>query len=129
VGMAIDPAHARLFIGCRGPQRLLVMSTRDGKVLSDLPIGESVDAVKVEGDQAFASTAGGILSVQSETSPGHFAIVQSVKTGEGARTMGVDAATHKIYLPSATYAVGANGKRSPVPGSFVILVVARQGGK
>jgi hypothetical protein len=129
VGMAIDSAHERLFIGCRGPQKLIVMSTKDGKVMSDLPIGQNVDAVKVEGAQAFASTAGGILSVQSETSPGHFEIVQSVKTGEGARTMGVDAATHKIYLPSAQYQTGANGRRSPIPGTFMILVVARQGAR
>ena len=129
VGMAIDSVRARLFIGCRGPQKLVVMSTRDGKVISDLPIGESVDAVKVDGAQVFASTAGGVLSVQSETSPGSFAIVQSVKTGEGARTMGVDSGTHRIYLPSAVYETGANGRRSPVPGSFMILVVARQGAR
>jgi DNA-binding beta-propeller fold protein YncE len=129
VGMAIDSAHERLFIGCRGPQKLIAMSTKDGKVMSDLPIGQNVDAVKVEGAQAFASTAGGILSVQSETSPGHFEIVQSVKTGEGARTMGVDAATHRIYLPSAQYQTGANGQRSPIPGTFMILVVARQGAR
>jgi DNA-binding beta-propeller fold protein YncE len=129
VGMAIDSARGRLFIGCRGPQKLVVMSTRDGKVISDLPIGESVDAVKVDSAQVFASTAGGVLSVQSETSPGSFAMVQSVKTGEGARTMGVDSGTHRIYLPSAVYETGANGLRSPVPGSFMILVVARQGAR
>ena len=37
------------------------MSSKDGKVLSDMPIGESVDAVKLEGGQAFASTAGAQL--------------------------------------------------------------------
>lgn len=126
VGMALDPAKGRLFIGCRGPQKLIVMSTKDGKVIADLPIGESVDAVKLDGGQAFASTAGGVLSVASETSPGHFAIVQSVKTGEGARTMGVDPTTHRIYLPSAVYETGVNGRRSPKPGTFRILVVGRQ---
>src|SRR5262249_20375908 len=94
VGMAIDAKNGRLFIGCRGPQKLIVMSTKDGKVLSDLPIGENVDAVKLDGGQAFASTAGSQLFVASETkSPGKFAIVQTVKTGDGARTMGVDSTT------------------------------------
>jgi hypothetical protein len=129
VGMAIDPGKARIFIGCRGPQKLIVMSTKDGKVISDMPIGESVDAVKLEGGQAFASTAGGVLSVASETSPGQFAVVQSVKTAEGARTMGVDPGTHRIYLPSAVYESGANGQRSVKPGTFRILVVARQAAK
>jgi DNA-binding beta-propeller fold protein YncE len=124
VGMAIDSKQGRLFIGCRGPQKLIVMSTKDGKILSDMPIGESVDAVKLEGGQAFASTAGAQLFVAGETS-GKFAIVETVKTGEGARTMGVDPSTHRIYLPSADYETGSNGKKSVKPGTFRILVVAK----
>ena len=38
VGMALDKKTHRLFIGCRKPQKMIVMSTEDGKVLSDLPI-------------------------------------------------------------------------------------------
>jgi DNA-binding beta-propeller fold protein YncE len=123
VGMAIDPAKGRLFIGCRGPQKLIVMNTRDGKVISDLPIGESVDAVKFDEDQVFTSTGDDRLVVAAETSRDKFTIVQTVKTGDGARTMGLDPATHHIYLPSADYAPGANGKPSPKPGTFKILVI------
>ncbi len=126
VGMAIDARSGRLFIGCRGPRKLIVMSTKDGNVVSDMPIGESVDAVKLDGGQAFASTAGAQLFVAGETSPGKFAIVQTVKTGDGARTMGLDPTTHKIYLPAAEFAAGANGRRAAKPGTFMILVVARR---
>jgi hypothetical protein len=105
------------------------MSTKDGKVLSDLPIGESVDAIKLDDGQAFASTAGSQLFVANETSPGKFGIVQTVKTGDGARTMGVDPTTHKIYLPAAEFETGANGRMAPKHGTFMILVVARQAGK
>ncbi len=125
VGMALDVKNGRLFIGCRGPQKLIVMSTRDGKVLSEMPIGESVDAVKLEGGLAFASTAGAQLFVAKETAPGKFEIAQVVKTGGGARTMGVDASTHRIYLPAAEFEMGSNNRRSPKPGTFMILVVAR----
>src|SRR5579864_55978 len=110
--MAIDPKNGRLFIGCRGPQKLIVMSTKDGKVLADLPIGESVDAVKLDSGQVFASTAGAQLFVAGETSPGKFAIMQTVPTGDGARTMAVDPTTHRIYLPAAKYETGANGRRT-----------------
>ncbi len=126
VGMTIDTKNGRLFIGCRGPQKLIVMSTKDGKVLSDLPIGESVDAVKLDDGEAFASTAGAQLFVASETSPGKFGIVQTVKTGDGARTMALDPTTHRIYLPAAEFETGANGRQAPKPGTFRILVVARQ---
>src|SRR5215831_12257121 len=77
VGMAIDTKAGRIFIGCRGPQKLIVMSTRDGKVLADLPIGGSVDAIKIVDGQVFASTAGSELFVAAETAPGKFAIVQT----------------------------------------------------
>ena len=129
VGMTIDRGNGRLFIGCRGPQKLIVMSTKDGRVLSDMPIGPSVDAVKLEGGQAFASTAGAQLFVAGERTPGKFEIVQTVKTGEGARTMTIDPTTHKIFLPAAEYEAGTNGKRAVKPGSFMILVVARQTSK
>ena len=126
VGMAIDVKNGRIFIGCRGPQKLIVMSTKDGKVLSDLPIGAGVDAVKFDNGQAFASTAGSQLFVASEQSPGKFAMAQTVKTGDGARTMGLDPATHRIYLPAAEFETGAKGRPVPKPGTFMILVVAPQ---
>jgi hypothetical protein len=124
VGMALDREKERLFIGCRGPQKLIVMSARDGKVLSDAPIGESVDAVKFDGGQAFASSAGAHLFVAGEKSPGKYSIVQTVKTGEGARTMALDTASHKIYLPSAEFETAANGRPAVKSGTFRILVVS-----
>ena len=42
---------------------MIVMSTVDGKVLADLPIGAGVDATKIDGGQAFASCGDGSLVV------------------------------------------------------------------
>ncbi len=123
VGMTIDPVKRRLLIGCRKPQRLIVMSTDNGKVLADLPIGDHVDAVKIDRGQIFASCADGTLAVVSETSPGKFAIAQTVKTPKGARTMGVDPTTHRIYLPTSE--PGTGGPEAKKPGNFVIVVVSR----
>ena len=128
VGMALDTKQRRLFIGCRKPQKLIVMSTDDGKVLSDLPIGESVDAVKIDNGQAFASCRDGTLAIVGETFPGKFTIVQTLKTRPGARTMGVDATTHKIYLPTAEFDEPKPGGRAAVkPGTFMIVVASRRG--
>src|SRR6266436_6072414 len=74
VGMSIDTKKGRLFIGCRKPQKLIVMSTANGKVLSDLPIGESVDATKFHDGQVFASCRDATIAVAAETSPGKFEI-------------------------------------------------------
>jgi hypothetical protein len=124
VGMAIDTKTHRLFIGCRKPQKLIVMSADNGKVLSDLPIGAGVDATKFEAGQAFASCRDGSLAVARETSPGKFEIVQTVKTPQGARTMGTDPTTHTIYLPTAEFETGSTGKPAAKPGTFMIVVVA-----
>jgi hypothetical protein len=124
VGMSIDTKTRRLFIGCRKPQKLIVMSTDTGKVLSDLPIGAGVDATQVSGNQAFASCRDGSLAVASETSPGKFEIVQTVKTPTGARTMGIDPATQTIYLPTAEFETGSSGRPAAKPGTFMIVVVA-----
>lgn len=129
VGLALDVKKGRLFVGCRNPHKLVVMSTADGKILADLPIGEGVDAVKLDRDEAFASCRDGSLAVVRETSAGVFEIVQTVKTPLGARTMGIDPTSHTIYLPTADFEEpkpGATGRPVPKPGTFKVVVVARQ---
>ncbi len=128
VGLSIDTEKHRLFIGCRKPQKLIVMSTDDGKVLADLPITTGVDATKFDGHQAFASCRDGKLQVAGETAPGKFEIEQTVTTPVGAKTMDVDPETHKAYLPTFEFEEqkpGATGRPTAKPGSFMIVVVAR----
>ncbi|HTL55544.1 MAG TPA: hypothetical protein VL361_07680 [Candidatus Limnocylindrales bacterium] len=124
VGMAIDSAHRRLFVGCRRPQKLIVMSADDGKILADFAIGAGVDATKFDGD-AFASCGDGTLSVVRETTPGKFELVQTVETARGARTMGIDPTTHTLYLPTAEFEPQTQGQSRPrpKPDSFMIVVV------
>ncbi len=85
VGMSMDLARRRLFIGCRKPQKLVVMGADDGKVLADLAIGAGVDATKFDGE-AFASCGDGTLTVAPETAPAKFQVVQTLQTPRGART-------------------------------------------
>ncbi len=126
VGMAMDTKRRLLFIGCRNPQKLIVMKANDGKIVAALPIGAGVDATKIDGDLAFASCADGSLAAAKETSSGKFEIVQTVKTPAGARTMGVDPTTHMIYLPTSEFETAAAGARPrSKPGTFMIVVVER----
>jgi hypothetical protein len=128
VGLSIDTEKRRLFIGCRNPQKLIVMSTDDGKVLADMPIGTGVDATKFDGDQAFASCRDGKLEVARESAPGKFEIQQTVTTPLGARTMDIDPEKHKVYLATAEFEElkpGATGRPVARPGTFMIVVVTR----
>jgi hypothetical protein len=123
-----DIKKHRFFTGCRKPQKLIVMSTEDGKVLADLPIGAGVDATKSDGSEAFASCRDATLTVAGEKSPGKFEVVETVKTPEGARTMSIDPVAHRIYLPTAEFEpqkAGATGRPVVKPGTFMIVVVAR----
>lgn len=129
VGLAIDREHHRLFIGCRKPQKLVVMSTDDGTILADLPIGRGNDATQFAGD-AFASCGDGTLAVVRETAPGRFELIQTLATKAGARTMGVNPATGAIYLPTAEFSPPASGQGRAVakPGTFMIVVVTPAAG-
>ncbi|HLZ41360.1 MAG TPA: hypothetical protein VKQ11_10375 [Candidatus Sulfotelmatobacter sp.] len=127
VGMAIDNEKHRLFVGCRKPQKLIVMSAEDGKVIADLPIGAGVDATRFDDHQAFASCRDGKLIVAGEAS-GKLEVAQTVNTPMGARTMDVDPTAHKIYLPTAEFEEqkpGETGRPKMKSGSFMIVVVAR----
>ncbi|HEY7302760.1 MAG TPA: YncE family protein [Bryobacteraceae bacterium] len=130
VGLALDAQKGRLFIGCRKPQKMIVMSTDGGKILGSLPIGAGVDATKLDEGEAFASCRDGSLVVVSEKSTGQFEVSQVVKTPGGARTMGIDSSTHTIYLPTAEFEPAKPGERRPraKPGTFKIVAVARSGG-
>jgi hypothetical protein len=129
VGLAIDTRHHTLVIGCRKPQKMVVMSTESGKVVADLPIGAGVDAVKIDSGEYFASAGDGTLAVVETSAPGKYNVVQTVKTSVGAKTMGIDESTHKIYLPTADFEApkaGGNGRRVAKPGTFKIVVVSQK---
>ncbi len=128
VGMAIDKSTHRLFIGCRNPQKMIVMNTADGKIVAALPIGAGVDATKFDAGHAFASCGDGSLIVAGEKS-GQWAVEQVVKTPMSARTMGIDSATHKIYMPTAEFEPptpgAASGRPEMKPGTFMVVEVGR----
>lgn len=126
VGMAIDREHHRLFIGCRKPQKMIVMDSDSGKVLADLPIGAGVDAVQYDDGYAMASCGDGILTVVGETTPGKFSVVQTVQTHQGARTMGLDPTRHTLYLPTAEFGPkNEKGRAQAKPDTFMVVEVKR----
>ncbi|MGA1983839.1 MAG: YncE family protein [Acidobacteriaceae bacterium] len=126
-GMAIDPSGKHLFLGCRNPQDLVVMDTGSGKVEAALPIGAGVDATAAAAGIAFASTGDGKLTVATDTG-GKWTVAQTVTTPVSARTMGMDPATHRIYLAAAETEPGAApGARPRIkPDTFMIVVVGEK---
>ena len=130
VGLAIDPQKRHLFVGCRS-RNLVVMSTSDGRVLANLPIGATNDACAFDpasGD-VFASCGDGTVTIARETAPDKFEVVQTLQTRRGAKTMGLDPSTHVAYLPAVEYVEGAQGqgpRPTAKPDSFMVLVATPQ---
>jgi DNA-binding beta-propeller fold protein YncE len=124
-GIALDAKDHRLFLGCDN-QLMIMMDSVSGKVLATVPIGEGVDGAAFDpGTQlAFASCGRSATVTIAHENADKFTIVQVLKTEPGARTMALDPATHKIYLPTAKFEPSAEGQRRPpmVPGTFKILV-------
>jgi DNA-binding beta-propeller fold protein YncE len=125
-GLGIDRAGHRLFVGCRNPQKLVVMNADTGAVESSMPIGAGVDATEFSQGEVFVSCRDGSLTIASSKA-GHFDIEQVVKTPIGARTLGIDETTDHVYLPTADFepAASSTGRPKAIPGTFVIVMVAR----
>ena len=123
-GLGFDAQNHRLFAACDNKLMVMLDGTT-GKVLASVPIGDSVDGCEFDAASqlAFAPCGEGAATI-AHADGDKLTTVQTLKTARGARTMTVDPATHKIYLPAADYPAGTEGERRPkmIPGSFRILV-------
>jgi hypothetical protein len=105
-----------------------------GKLITTVAAGAGIDGNGFDpGTQtAFSSNGGdGTITVVHEDSPDRFTVVQNVETMVGARTMGVDPRTHRVFTVSAKFgprpdSSAANPRRRPpvLPGTFAVLVLS-----
>ena len=93
---------------------MVMLDTESGKVVDTVPIGAGVDGCAFDNatQLAFASCGDGTTTIAREEAPDKLAVVQSLKTERGARTLALDPKTHRIYLPSAQF----QPPPSPSPG-------------
>ena len=132
VSMAIDTKHQRLFSGCRSGV-MAISDYRNGRLITTVPIGRGVDGAGYDPvtHDAYASNVDGTLTVIHQDTPDSYHVVENVQTAQGARNMGLDPASHRIYVVSAKYGpVPAEStatnprRRAPViPGTFMVMVV------
>src|ERR1700730_17373941 len=132
--IAMDLQHRRLFSAGRNPQMLVVLDADSGKVIQSFPITGGVDAsvYETETGMLFVSTREGFVHIFHEDSPDKFSVVDSVKTEFGAKTMGLDAKTHNLFLDTAEFgpplaptAERPHPQPAPILGTFHLLVYGR----
>ena len=116
----------------RNPKMLVMMDADTGKVIGEpFPIGDRVDANVFDAstNTLAAATREGTLHIFHEDSPDKLSVVETVKTEFGAKTMGLDPKTHKLFLTTSDFgpAPAATEKQpnpQPVatPGTFRLLI-------
>jgi hypothetical protein len=131
-GLAIDRKHHRLFTVCEN-EIMAVVDATNGHVVTTVPTGKGTDAAAFDDEKQLAFASNGqsaTLTVVHETSPDKYVVVDNVATQRSARTMGLDAKTHHIFLPAAKFGEApAPTEKNPrprppvVPGSFELLEV------
>jgi YVTN family beta-propeller protein len=100
-GLSIDAHDRRLFVGCRN-KLLVVVNADNGKVVTSLPIGGRVDATAYEPKThlVFASNGDGTVNIVRQEDADKYVAVGTLATRVGARTMGLDPKTHRLFLPA-----------------------------
>ncbi len=113
-GLDYDAASKRIFSVCANG-RLVVTDAATGKAVASLAVGKGPDAAIYDAARHRVFSSGGddgTLSVVAQQDADHYAVVQTVPTSKDARTMALDAASGRIYLPT------------PAQGNFKVIVVS-----
>lgn len=128
VALAIDTAHHRLFSGCRSGV-MAILDYQTGKVVGTVPIGKGVDGAGYDAvsGNAFASNGDGTLTVIHQESADQYRVLETVTTPVGSRNMGLDPATHRVFVVSAKFAPApaGGGRRTVLPGTFALMTIER----
>ncbi len=137
-GLALDTKNSILFASCRDKKNMIILSAKDGHIITDLPIGAGSDGATFNPAtmEAFSSQGDGTLTVIKENSPTSFVVEQTLTTPVRAKTLTLDAKTGKLFLitaqygpaptPAAAPAAGQRPARAPMlPDSFMIVTVGK----
>jgi YVTN family beta-propeller protein len=103
-GLALDVARHRVFSTCHN-QRLIVTDSNSGTRIAELPIGSHVDAAAFDPATSLVFTSNGDsadVTIIAAESADRYQVRGSLKTAQGAKTMALDPATHRIYVPTMT---------------------------
>jgi DNA-binding beta-propeller fold protein YncE len=104
-GVAIDPAHGRLFVGCKGQHPVLsVIDVADGRVVAQPEIGRGNDTVRFDPQTRRVFTANGVdgnVVIYDQAGPDSYRLFQALTTRPIARTLAIDPATKKLYTVTA----------------------------
>jgi glutamine cyclotransferase len=138
-GIAYDKASDRIFSGCSNTS--VVVDPKTGKIVATIKNGTRVDALGWDPGKKliFIPNGGqGNVTVVHQDSPDKYAVVDTVATFAGAKTICVDPTTHNVYLfqpergpapapsagapPPAPGGRGGRGPQGPIVAAWFIAI-------
>ena len=101
-GIAVDPKTHRVFATCAN-KVMVVLDAGTGRNIATLPIGAMNDGAVFDPVRKFAISANGegTLTVVAEKDAEHFDVIATVPTLRSARTIAIDPANGRLFLPAA----------------------------
>lgn len=130
-GLSIDPVNHRLFAACAN-NKAVVLDSDTGKVVATPAIGDDPDGLTFDpkNHRIFTSNVDGTITVIQQESADNYAVLQTVKTAPGCRTITFDEKTGHVvtcapqYGPKPAAVPGGPKPRAPIlPDTFEAIVV------
>ena len=130
-GLAIDTKAHRLFSVC-GNKMMLVLDSKTGKLIQNIPIGDGCDGVIFDAKNSlvFTSNGEGTMTVVKKESANKFTVVQTLVTQKGAKTIAINPTSKQLYMSTPEFgakpeptAENPKPRADIVPNSFTVLVV------
>lgn len=131
-GLAMDTQGRRLFSVCAN--KIMIVTDADtGKEVANVPVGVEPDAAIFDAEKKliFSSNCDGTLTIVKQENPDKYTVVQNLVTQREARTIALDPASHRLYLPYEEVKPGQ--KPTPpgdlpefTPGTFQLMIVSPQ---
>jgi len=86
--MSLDETNHRLFVGCRSPDKLVVLNTDSGEVVSKVDLAGDCDDIfyDVKRRRIYVTCGAGEIDVIEQASPNTYNRLSRIGTASGART-------------------------------------------
>jgi YVTN family beta-propeller protein len=133
-GIAIDADTRRIFATCIN-KVMAVLDADSGRAVAQLPIGGGSDGAAFDAKHklALSSNGDGTLTVIREKDADSYEVVGNVATARSGRTLAIDPATGRVFIPAADIAAmdppatpGGRPRVTYVSGSLKLLVLDPQ---
>ena len=118
-GLSLDAKNGILFAYYRQPSpTVVILSAKDGHIITTLPTGAQVDTVAFIPDkmEAVSAEGAGSMTFIKEKSPTDFSVDETLTTLPGAKTLTVDAKTGHLYTMTAEYGPPPPAPAQPAAG-------------